>query len=102
MRLKLDENLGSRGAQPLRDAGHEVTTVFQQSLVGSDDLDLIRVCRQEERALVTLDLGFANPLRFDPLIYSGIAVLRLPRKPTPADLDAAIQTLARALADRPI
>jgi hypothetical protein len=36
------------------------------------------------------------------LSFSGIVVLRLPRRPTPSDLDEAFGTLTRALADRPL
>ena len=102
MKIKLDENLGKRGLEPLTRAGHDVATVRGQELVGSRDPDLIGACREEERALVTLDLGFANPLVFDPTSYGGIAVLRLPRRPTPAQLQDAIRTLVGALASRPI
>jgi predicted nuclease of predicted toxin-antitoxin system len=67
MKVKLDENLGTRGAQSLRQAGHDVATVYEQSLAGSKDPDLISVCQREARALITLDLGCANPLRFSSL-----------------------------------
>ena len=78
MKFKLDENIGQRGRQILLDAGHDVSTVDEQSLTGATDADLIEASRAEERCLVTLDLDFANPLTFAPRRYPGIAVLRLP------------------------
>ena len=89
MKLKLDENLGERGQKILSAAG--------QSLQKAEDTKLIERCRREGRALVSLDLDFANPLHFRPGNYSGIAVLRLPRKPSHADLLKAVRTLAAGL-----
>jgi hypothetical protein len=43
----------------------------------------------------TLDSDFGNPLLFNPADYAGIAVLRLPSKPTAAHLLNAIETLAK-------
>lgn len=98
MRLKLDENLGRRGAELFRQAGHGVATVTEQGLCGTTDLSLINICRSEQRCLVTLDLDFGNPLLFRPSDYAGIAVLRLPSRPTPEDLIDAVRTLIGGLA----
>ena len=97
MKLKLDENLGRRGKTLLETAGHDVKTVAEQNLTKAEDTDLIGACRHEHRCLVTLDLDFGNPLRFNPSDHCGIAVLRLPRKPSHEDLLAAVKTLATAL-----
>ena len=97
MKLKLDENLGERGRALLADCGHDVSTVPHQSLQAATDGHLVEACRREDRALVSLDLDFANPLKYRPADYPGIAVLRLPKKATPADLLSAVQTLADGL-----
>jgi predicted nuclease of predicted toxin-antitoxin system len=97
MKLKLDENLGKRGREILSAAGHDVATVASQSLEKAEDSKLIECCRREKRALVSLDLDFANPLHFRPSDYSGIAVLRVPRRPSHEDLLRAIRTLAAGI-----
>jgi len=98
MRVKLDENLGSRVGVLLQQAGHDAVTVPEQGMASATDRDLIDRCREERRCLVSMDLDFANPLIFRPSEYAGIAVLRLPHKPCPADLPQAIATLAHGLA----
>ncbi len=102
MKLKLDENLGSRGAELFRQAGHDISTVAQQGLCSATDKKLLEICRAEKRCLITLDLEFGNPLIFRPEGYSGIAVLRLPPSPTPHDLFDTVNTLIVGLARKEI
>ena len=102
MRLKLDENIGRRGVELFQRVGHDVATVSERGLSSSRDENLLRVCVSEKRCLVSLDLGFGNPLVFKPSDYEGIVVLRLPSKPTPADLLTEIRTLIGGLAQKEI
>lgn len=97
MKLKLDENLGEQCAAILRSDGHDVSTVHLQAMNASEDRSLIQHCATENRVLVTLDLDFSNPLLFPPQNYAGIAVLRLPPKPTYDMLLSATKTLAEAM-----
>jgi predicted nuclease of predicted toxin-antitoxin system len=74
-----------------------VATVPDEGLCGAGDHELIGVCANEGRCLVTLDLDFSNPLVFRPSGYAGIAVLRLPPRATANDLFATVDALARGL-----
>lgn len=78
MRFKLDENLGSRSAGLIVEFGHAVETVSQEKLNGIADEALFGICALEQRCLITLDLDFADVLRFPPHEGAGIAVLRPP------------------------
>ncbi len=80
---------------PWSAAGHDVATVFSQSLSSASDRELIALCQAESRCLVTLDMDFSNPLMFKPWQYPGIAVLRLPRRPTDEHLWTCCRTLIR-------
>jgi len=102
VKIKLDENLGERGAVLFRTAGHDVASVPQQRLCGASDHQLINVCRREDRCLVTLDLDFSNPIVFKPSRYSGIAVIRLPRHSMITELWDACAVLIKGLEVAPI
>jgi len=97
MKLKLNENIGKRCLELFSAASHDAATAQAQNLSAATDADLISACRTEGRALVTLDLDFSNPLIFPPVDYPGIAVLRLPRKPTHDDLVDCVITLISTL-----
>lgn len=79
MKLKLDENFSPALASELLATGHDAETVLGEGLGGHDDAAVYAAARAEGRVLVTLDLDFANPLRFGVSGGPGIMVLRPPR-----------------------
>lgn len=100
MKFKLDENIGDRGAQMLRAAGHDVSTVLEQRLLGTPDENLFNMCAAEHRALITLDHDFGHVLRFPPARSSGIVILEVtPRAETDTVL-ARIGDLLALLRER--
>jgi predicted nuclease of predicted toxin-antitoxin system len=98
LKLQLDENLGKRLTELFRAAGHDAATVPDQQRSGAADSELIARCRAEGRAIVTLDLGFGNPLLFKPSQYPGIAVLRPSQPVSYRDLEALCRTLIGGMA----
>jgi predicted nuclease of predicted toxin-antitoxin system len=77
MRFKVDENLHDDVAQTLRGRGHDAETVYDEGLRAEDDATIAGRCRQEGRAIVTLDLDFANITIYPPEDYPGLIVLRV-------------------------
>jgi len=98
LKLKLDENLGKRLAEMFRAAGHDAATVPEQRMSGAADIEIIARCRDEGRAIVTLDLDFGNPLLFRPSQYSGIAVLRSSQPLSHRGLEDLCRTLIGGMA----
>jgi predicted nuclease of predicted toxin-antitoxin system len=97
MKFKLDENLGSRTAGLIAESGHDVQTVAQEKLSGTADSRLFDICVAERRCLISLDLDFADVLRFPPHDTPGMAVLRLPRATSLSLLTGLVRSLLAAL-----
>lgn len=77
MLFKIDENLPSELTALLTAAGHDALSVYDQKLEGKPDDMVFKICQEETRAIVTLDIGFANVCEYPPELYSGTIVLRL-------------------------
>jgi predicted nuclease of predicted toxin-antitoxin system len=101
MKFKAHENLPAEVAEVLRQAGHDAATVLEQGLGGHPDPDVARICREEARALITLDVDFANVQRYPPAAHPGLIVLRLSRQDKPHVL-GVVRTLLPLLAREPV
>lgn len=55
MQFKLDENIPFSLKKVIEsfDKKHMVESVFHETLVGIDDQSLLKVCKKEERVLIT-------------------------------------------------
>ncbi len=78
MKFKLDENIDVRIVEQFHSRGHEAETVRDEGLQGRADEEIFRVCKAEQRTLVTLDLDFSNPFRFPPSSEGGTIIIRAP------------------------
>lgn len=77
MKFKVDENLPVEVAELLQKSGYDAVTVLNQQMGGTDDANLAVICQQEGRAIVTLDLDFADIRTYPPSQFAGLIVLRL-------------------------
>ncbi len=77
MKFKTDENFHPDAAELLRKHGHDVLTVWDQNLRGASDDKLTAICSKEQRAMITLDLDFADIMAYPPGEFPGLIVLRL-------------------------
>jgi predicted nuclease of predicted toxin-antitoxin system len=93
MQFKIDENLHPEVAALLRQHGHDATTVYDQGLHGYSDAEIVHICQREARALVTMDLDFADIRAYPPQDYAGIIVLRRTDQSRPAVLRVFRQML---------
>jgi predicted nuclease of predicted toxin-antitoxin system len=101
MRFKVDENIHPDVALLLRWAGHDALTVWDEGLRGRDDSEIATVCRTEGRALVTLDLDFADIRLYPPAQYPGIIVIRPARQGRP-DVSRVFRKAITLLSTEPL
>ena len=83
MKFKIDENLPADIAVLLQEAGYDAMTLLDQKLGGHADPRIASACRTEDRALITLDMDFADIRSYPPNQYPGVVVLRLRRQDKP-------------------
>ena len=101
MLFELDENLPGSLVKAFISAGHDAVSVVSEDLQGAPDTRVADVCREERRALVTIDKGFADIRAYPPADYPGIIVLRLGRQDVPY-LRATIHRVLRLVPDHPV
>ena len=99
--FKVDENLPDDVARILREAGYDAVTIGTQELSGIPDARLADVILGEGRALVTLDLDFADIRAYPPERYPGIIVLRVRRQDT-SHVGAVMRRLVPVLRVEPL
>ena len=86
-------------AHQLTGAGHDAITVFDRRLAGQPDPRVAEVCKAERRALITLDVDFANTLLYPPAEYFGLVVLRLEKQDKPHVLSVTANLIPKLKAE---
>jgi predicted nuclease of predicted toxin-antitoxin system len=93
MKFKIDENLPVEFAQVLQAAGHDASTILEEQLSGAPDPEVMAVSISENRAIVTLDLDFADIRLYPPEDHPGIIVFRV----QPQDKERLLRCLTRVV-----
>ncbi len=91
-----DEDVPRSTARVLRNAGFDAVDVRDVGLRGKSDADVFAYAQQEQRLIITCDLGFSNILHFPPGKNAGILVVRIPDSET---VDRFNEEVLRAIQD---
>jgi predicted nuclease of predicted toxin-antitoxin system len=101
MKFKVDENLPVEVTDLLQRTGHDALSVVDQDLGGKADKIINRVCQEENRVIITLDLDFADIRTYPPGEFAGIVVLRLKNQDKFAVM-AVVEDLLKVLEKEPL
>lgn len=96
MRVKLDENLPTSAAQPLRVLGHNVDTVADEGLTGEKDPVVLGEASAAKRLLLTLDRGLGDVRTYPPGSHAGVVVIRVDSQ-SPRVVTEAVERLAKTV-----
>jgi predicted nuclease of predicted toxin-antitoxin system len=76
MRFLVDECSGPAVAYWLKSQGHDVISVFDE-FRGLDDDEVIKICIDENRILITNDKDFGEKVFREGVLHKGVVLLRL-------------------------
>ena len=93
MKFKIDQNLPTELTTILQQAGHDALTVFQQQLGGAPDPQIVAVCEQEDRILITADLDLSDIREYPPEKHPDFIVLRLKEQTKPRQIALLQRTI---------
>lgn len=96
MRLLIDQNLATRVAARLRDAGHDVVHVAERGMAAADDDEVLGLAVAEARVLVSEDTDFGALLsRSGSAVPSLVLIRSAERLTTEARATLLAATLPR-------
>lgn len=99
--LKFDENMPDLASAILSEAGHDVSFARDENLAGMPDEHILATAAREGRAVVTLDVGFANIRRHPPTDTAGVVLIRSKDLALPS-ITPIIGRLAELLTREPV
>ena len=99
IRFLVDANVPRSVVRCLRDLGHDAHDVRDVLPDGTSDSVVFSVAQEEERMLVTHDLGFSNIIAYPPGSHTGVIVIR-PQNLRPATTASLVCSYVEAHEDQ--
>ncbi|MFZ5821315.1 MAG: DUF5615 family PIN-like protein [Chloroflexota bacterium] len=78
LKFLTDEDVPRSTARVLLDAGFDAVDVRDIGLRGKNDTDVFLRAQEEQRIIISCDMGFSNILHYPPSDNAGILVVRIP------------------------
>lgn len=101
MLFLIDENTTSSIGFLFEKKGFEVDYVVRnKELRGQPDEVIFNYAVDKQADIVTRDLGFTNPLRFDLTKLFGVVVLRFPNEISVATFNSEVDRLTKGMTDK--
>jgi predicted nuclease of predicted toxin-antitoxin system len=75
VKIKLDENMLQALVHLLCSAGHDVSTVAEEDLSGEEDPLILEWATEEDRLLITFDVGFGDVRAYPMGSHAGVVVV---------------------------
>ena len=88
----LDECVFSSVKTVFKKLGLKTVEIVNLKMQGATDQEVINKAKELKAVLATIDLGFANILRYPPQKYEGIIVLKT--KPDPDYINSMLEVLS--------
>ena len=94
IRFLVDLNVGAAVAEALRQSGHDVSFVGDRD-PRMHDVDILRFAVQEQRIIITLDIGFGELVYHGGEPHAGVLLLRMPDARAAAKIRAVEEIVGR-------
>ena len=78
LRFLIDEDCPLSLEKLLNSKGFDTIHVKTSGLSGTKDPELFKIAQQEQRIIISRDLGWANIKNYPPNSHCGLVILRLP------------------------
>lgn len=101
MKFLADMPISPKTVQKLRERGYDAVHLFELGMQKADDERVVEFAKQENRIILTMDLGFGEILAHSREQRPGIIIFRV-RYPTPTKVNSLLSRLLSSVASKEI